>query len=96
MSLYDSTSAPAMSSDLPAAAGTAGARARYSIASRSSIGAVRFRRQAGNGSMRRRSTSRTRIRNESERAPMTIDARNATDRGRPSSRISSTSSREAM
>ena len=96
ISPYDSTSAPTMSNDRPAAAATLGARARYSMASRSSIGAVRLSRQVGNGTRRRRSTSRTRILNESERAPITIEARKATESGSPSSRIRSTSSRDAM
>ena len=42
-----------------------------------------------------RSTSRTRKRNERDRAPMTIDARSATESGTASSRMSSTASRLA-
>ncbi len=70
-----------MSSDLPSAPGVEGVRARYSTASRSSIGCVRFSVQPGKGSTRRRSTSRTRMRNEDEHAPITIDALSAVERG---------------
>ena len=89
-----STSGPQMSSERPAAPGTAGVRARYSITSRSSIGWVRFERQRGIGSRRRRSTSRTSTRNEDDPAPITMDARSAVEAGSAVSRISSTSSRE--
>ncbi len=85
-------SGPAMSSERPAAPAVSGARARYSIASRSAIGWVRLARQAGSGSTRRRSTSRTSIRKEAEREPITIEARSAVAAGACSSRISSTSS----
>ena len=49
--------------------------------SRPSIGAVRWSRQAGSASTGRRSMSRTRKRNERERAPMTIEARRAMPSG---------------
>jgi hypothetical protein len=88
------TSGPQMSSDRPAASGTAGVRARYSITSRSSIGCVRFERQRGMGSNRRRSTRRTSTRKEEDPAPITIEARRAVEAGRAPSSISSTSSRE--
>ncbi len=49
--------------------------------SRSSIGHVRKCRQAGRAIIGRRSIRRTRKRKERERAPITIDARRATDPG---------------
>ena len=51
------------------------------MASRSAIGWVRLRRQAGIGSTRRRSTRRTSIRKDEDRAPITIDARSAVAAG---------------
>ena len=63
--------------------------------SRPSTGAVRLSRQAGSASTGIRSTSRTRKRNERERAPITIEARNAIDSGAAPSSSSSTASREA-
>ena len=66
------------------------------MASRSAIGWVRFSRHAGIGSTRSRSTRRTSIRKDDERAPIRIEARSAVAEGAASSRISSTSIREAM
>ena len=75
-------SGPATSSERPAtASAAAAARTRHSITSRSSTGAVRCSPQAGITSTGMRSTSRTRKRNERERAPITIDARSATEFG---------------
>ena len=84
-----------MSSERPSASGVAGVRARYSIASPSKIGCVRLVRHDGSGTRRRLDTSLTRIPNDDERAPITIDARSAVERGSAASRISSTSSRDA-
>ncbi len=66
------------------------------MASRSAIGWVRLSRQAGIGSTRSFSTSRTSIRKEDDWAPIRIDARRAVAAGAASSRISSTSIREPM
>ena len=62
--------------------------------SRPSIGWVRKRVHGGIGMTGTRSTSRTRKRNERDRAPMTIDARSATEPGTASSSSSSTFSRD--
>ena len=82
-------------SDAPDTASLTAAAASSSTMSRSSIGAVRLLRQAGSASTGSRSTSRTRNRNERERAPITIEARSATESGTASSRICSTASRLA-
>ena len=63
--------------------------------SRSSIGIPRRSCQAGRISTGSRSINRTRKRNAREPAPITIEARSATEPGTPSSRIRSTSSRLA-
>ena len=63
------------------------AAARNSSTSRPSIGCVRFVRQAGTASTGIRSISRTRNRNERERAATTIEARSATDRHRVEQRL---------
>ena len=85
-----------MSHDRPVCRGsTVAARARNSSMSRPSIGRVRLSRQAGRARTGSRSMRRTRKRNERERAPMTIEARSATDSGAAASRICSTASRDA-
>ena len=71
------------------------AAASISIVSRTSIGCVRNLRHAGSVSTGMRSTSRTSRRKERERAPITIEARSATESGTRSNRISSTSARLA-
>ena len=84
---------PADVQDRPATRSAVAHRARNSTRSRSSSGCVRLSCHAGTASTGRRSTSRTRKRNDRDRAPITIDARSATESGRRSSRIRSTCAR---
>jgi hypothetical protein len=88
-------SRPPRSSDSPHTSSLVAARVSISITSRSSIGLVLCPRHAGTASTGSRSTSLTRNRNDRDWAPITIDARNATEHGAAASRISSTARRLA-